>query len=67
MKIKTYKKLAKLIIIIKTTLIISSNAYAQTLLTCDAPNGKGYYYQGPLISKKLAGWAMMEYQKEVFP
>ena len=56
MKIKTYKKLAKLIILIKTSLIITSNAYAQTLLTCDAPKGKGYYYQGPLISKKLAGW-----------
>tara|TARA_B100000963_G_C22368839_1_gene554925 strand:- start:172 stop:630 length:459 start_codon:yes stop_codon:yes gene_type:complete len=57
MKIKTSKKLLKLLILIKTTILISSNVYAETLLTCDAPKGKGYYYQGPIISKKLAGWS----------
>ena len=36
---------------------MSGVAYSQTLLTCESPKGKGYYYQGPLISKGTTGWA----------
>ena len=56
MKIKTNKRLVKLFFLITTTFLITNNSYSETFLTCDSPKGKGYYYKGPLISKKLAGW-----------
>lgn len=56
MKIQNYKNIFKYIAIIKTSLIISGAAYSQTLLTCDSPKGKGYYYPGPLVSKGNSGW-----------
>ena len=47
----------KFLITLISIFIFSNSSYANTLLTCDAPKGKGYFYEGVMIPKNQAGWS----------